>query len=328
MVEKNTSGPVGSYEETGRSARTSPVRRPGRMSIGVISAGKVGTVLGAALRAAGHSVVGAYARSDASLERLENLLPGVPAMGIEEIAAAADLVLLAVPDDELGPLVQGMAKLDLWRRGHLVVHVAGRYGIGILAPAAQAGAITLALHPAMTFTGTSLDLKRMLDCPIAVTGPAMFLPIGEALAVEMEGRAVVVEEEDRGLYHAALCHGANHAVTLINQAMRMLQAAGVEDPGTYLAPLVEASLDGALRSGEALLTGPVVRGDAGTVGDHLQAVDALAVSGDYTDIPVTYRSLAWATAKRAEKRRILRPDQVAEFEELLDESHANGSRRA
>ena len=294
--------------------------RPGRMNIGIISAGKVGAVLGSALRAAGHTVVGAYARSDASIERLEGLLPGVPAMEIEEITVAADMVLLAVPDDELGPLVHGMAQLGLWRRGHLVIHVAGRYGIGVLEPAAQAGAITLALHPAMTFTGTSLDLKRLLDCPIAVTGAAMFLPIGQALATEMEGRAVVVEEEDRGLYHAALCHGANHAVTLVTQAMRMLRSAGIEDPGAFLTPLVEASLDGALRSGEALLTGPEVRGDAGTVRDHLREVDALALTGEYSDIPVVYRSLAWATVRRAEERRVLRPDQVAELERLLAET--------
>lgn len=271
------------------------------------------------MRGAGHTIVGAYARSEASMERLENLLPGVPAAEIKDISVAADMILLAVPDDELGPLVDGMARLGLFRQGHLVVHVAGRYGTSVLAPAVQSGAIALALHPAMTFTGTSLDLKRLIDCPIAVTGNAMFLPIGEALAVEMEGRAVVVAEEDRGLYHAALCHGANHVVTLVTQAMRMLEAAGIEDPGGYLGPLVEASLDGALRSGEALLTGPVVRGDAGTVADHLQAVDALAATGDYVDIPVTYRSLAWATAKRAEQRRVLRPEQVEELEKLLDE---------
>ncbi len=300
-------------------AGTNAGQRPGRMKIGIVSAGKVGAVLGAALRAAGHTIVGAYARSEASTERLENLLPSVPSMSVEQIAAGSDMILLAVPDDELGPLVDGMARLGLFRQGHLVVHVAGRYGTSVLAPAAQSGAIALALHPAMTFTGTSLDLKRLIDCPIAVTGNAMFLPIGEALAAEMEGRAVVVAEEDRGLYHAALCHGANHVVTLVTQAMRMLEAAGIEDPGGYVGPLVEASLDGALRSGEALLTGPVVRGEAGTVADHLQAIDALAATGDYTDIPVTYRSLAWATARRAEQRRVLRPEQVEELEKLFDE---------
>ena len=198
-----------------------------------------------------------------------------------------------------------MAKLDLWKRGHLAVHVAGRYGTGVLDPAAEEGAIPLAAHPAMTFTGTSLDLKRLIDCPFGITASPMFLPIGQALVEEIGGRAVPIEEEDRGLYHAAICHGANHAVTLVNQAMRMLETLGIEDPGAYLAPLVHASIDGALRSGEKLLTGPVVRGDAGTVAEHLQAIDALAATTDATDIPPVYRALAEATADRAHTRRVL-----------------------
>ncbi|MGO1594649.1 MAG: Rossmann-like and DUF2520 domain-containing protein, partial [Ancrocorticia sp.] len=279
--------------------------RPGRLKIGVISAGKVGATLAAALRASGHTITGAYAHSEASTDRLETMLPNVPAMEVEEIAASSEMILLAVPDDELGPLVEGMAKLGLWKRGHLAVHVAGRYGTGILDPAAQAGAIPLAIHPAMTFTGTSLDLKRLIDCPFGITGSGMFLPIGQALVEETGGHAVIIEEEDRGLYHAAICHGANHAVTLVNQAMRMLESIGIEDPGAYLTPLIHASIDGALRSGEKLLTGPVVRGDAGTVAEHLQAIDALAATDGATDIPPVYRALATATADRANQRRVL-----------------------
>ena len=238
------------------------------------------------------------------------MLPGVPAMEIEQIAAASEMILLAVPDDELGPLVAGMAKLGLWKRGHLAVHVAGRYGTGVLDPAAEAGAIPLAIHPAMTFTGTSLDLKRLIECPFGITASPMFLPIGQALVEEIGGHAVPIEEEDRGLYHAAICHGANHAVTLVNQAMRMLQSLGIEDPGTYLAPLVHASIDGALRSGEKLLTGPVVRGDAGTVAEHLEAIDALAATDNATDIPPVYRALATATAERAHARQVLSDSQL------------------
>ena len=291
--------------------------RPGRLKIGVISAGKVGATIAAALRAAGHTITGAYAHSEASTDRLETMLPGVPAMEVEEIAAASEMILLAVPDDELGPLVAGMAKLDLWKRGHLAVHVAGRYGTGVLDPAAEEGAIPLAAHPAMTFTGTSLDLKRLIDCPFGITASPMFLPIGQALVEEIGGRAVPIEEEDRGLYHAAICHGANHAVTLVNQAMRMLETLGIEDPGAYLAPLVHASIDGALRSGEKLLTGPVVRGDAGTVAEHLQAIDALAATTDAADIPPVYRALAEATAGRAHARRVLTDAQRDAVEDAI-----------
>ena len=92
--------------------------------------------------------------------------------------------------------------------------------------------------------------------------------------------------------------------------MRMLQSLGIEDPGTYLAPLVHASIDGALRSGEKLLTGPVVRGDAGTVAEHLEAIDALAATDNATDIPPVYRALATATAERAHVRQVLSDSQL------------------
>ncbi|HXF03667.1 MAG TPA: NAD(P)-binding domain-containing protein, partial [Arthrobacter sp.] len=109
--------------------------RPGRLGIGVIGAGKVGAVLGAALRGVGHAVVGVSAVSEDSKERAENLLPGVPVLQIPEIVERAELVLLAVPDDALPELVDGLAAAGVWQPGQLVVHTSGRFGTGVLAPA-------------------------------------------------------------------------------------------------------------------------------------------------------------------------------------------------
>src|SRR5690606_8572241 len=122
----------------------------------------------------------------------------------------------------------------------------GRLGVEALSAAASAGAIPLAIHPAMTFTGTSLDLDRMVGATFAVTAPSAFLPIAQALVVEMGGEPVVLDDAARPLYHAALVHGANHVVTLVSQAAALLADAGVEDPGRLLGPLVHASIDGAL----------------------------------------------------------------------------------
>ena len=137
------------------------------LSIGIVSAGRVGSALGSALRAAGHTIVGAHAPSEASLDRLGAMLPGVPSLSVEEVARRAEVLLFAVPDDELGPLVEGLAKLGCFTAGQLAIHVAGRYGVSVLEPAARAGALTLAIHPAMTFTGTSLDVARLVGCPFA-----------------------------------------------------------------------------------------------------------------------------------------------------------------
>ncbi|MCM3536172.1 MULTISPECIES: Rossmann-like and DUF2520 domain-containing protein [Cellulosimicrobium] len=288
-------------------------RRPGRLGVGVVGAGRVGAVLGSALRAVGHAVVGASGVSDASRDRIETLLAGVPVLEVPQVVERAELVLLAVPDDALPALVRGLADTGAWQPGQIVVHTSGRYGTAVLDPARAAGAIPLALHPAMTFTGTSLDLARLEGTTFAVTAPGPVLPIGQALVVELGGEPVVVAEESRGLYHAALAHGANHLVVLVAQAAQALEAAGVDRPGRALAPLLAAALDGATRGADAGaesgtgagagallgLTGPVARGDVGTVREHLAALDALAATSDAADVPPSYRALSRAATHRA-----------------------------
>lgn len=289
--------------------------RPGRLGVGVVGAGRVGAVLGNALRAAGHAVVGVSAVSAASRERAELFLPGVPVLEVPAVVERAELVLLTVPDDALEPLVAGLADVGAWQAGQLVVHTSGRFGWRVLQPAVAAGAIPLALHPAMTFTGMSLDLARLADCCFAVTGPAPVLPIGQALVVEMGAEPVVVAEEARPLYHAALAHGANHLVTLVAESLDLLAAAGVEPADRVLAPLLSAALDNALRQGEGALTGPVARGDAGTVAAHVAAIAGSGVEGALA----TYRRLARDTADRALASGRLRPEAAQSLLEALSD---------
>jgi len=306
-----------------------PSRRPGRLGVGVVGAGRVGAVLGSALRAAGHPVVAVSAVSAESRERAEQLLPGVPVLDVPEVVRRSELVLLAVPDDALGPLVAGLAETGAWQAGQIVAHTSGRFGVGVLDPARAAGVIPLALHPAMTFTGTSLDLTRLVGASFAVTAPAPVLPIGQALVVEIGAEPVVLDEDARGLYHAALAHGSNHLVVLVAQAAQALAAAGVDDPGRMLAPLLEAALDGALRaeSGPAAergvgaigaLTGPVRRGDAGTVREHEVALGALAAASGAVDVVAGYRALARSAAGRALAAGLISP---AAASDVLDALH-------
>ena len=312
-------------------------RRPGRLGVGVVGAGRVGAVLGSALRATGHAVVGASGISEASRERIEMLLPGVPVLEVEEVVRRAELVLLAVPDDALPGLVSGLAEVGAWQGGQIVVHTSGRYGAGVLDPARALGAIPLAIHPAMTFSGTSLDLSRLEGTTFAVTGPAPVQPIGQALVVELGGEPVILEEGARGLYHAALAHGANHLVVLVAQAAQALAAAGVEQPGRVLAPLLSAALDGATRSADAgggagpgaisALTGPVSRGDVGTVAEHLEVLRALAVTSAQesaphvaaTDVPASYRELSRGATSRALAAGRIDARQAQELLDVLEE---------
>ena len=159
--------------------------KPGRLGVGIIGAGRVGPVLGAALAGAGHALVGIHAIGNYSRERAEVMLPGVPLLEVPDIVERAELVLLAVPHDELAQLVQGLADAELWQPGQLVVHTDAHFGTEVLHPAAQRGAIPLAIHPAMAFTGTSIDLAGLVHAVCAVTAPSAMLPIGQALVVEM-----------------------------------------------------------------------------------------------------------------------------------------------
>ena len=286
------------------------IEHPARLTVGVVGAGRVGAVLGAALARAGHRVTGVSAVSAASLGRAADLLPGVPVREVPDVVAHAELVLLAVPDDALAPLVAGLTATDAWPAGQIVVHTSGRHGVAVLEPALRHHVLPLALHPAMTFTGTSMDLDRLVDCCFGVTCDDVLRPVAEALVVEMGAEPVWVAEADRPTYHLALAHGANHLVTLTSEAMELLARAGVAEPRRVLGPLLRASLENALRLGDAALTGPVARGDVGTVEDHLRELDRLS-----PEIRRTYVALARATALRALDSGRLRP---ASAEPLLD----------
>lgn len=287
-------------------------QRPGRLRIGVIGAGRVGAVLGAALAVAEHQVVAVSAVSEASRTRAGALLPDVPILSPPEVCRAADLVLIAVPDDQLPDLVRGLAATDSYRSGQLVAHTSGRFGTSTLAPATDVGAVGLALHPVMTFTGTSLDLSRLAGCVFGVTALPAFLPIADALVIEMGGEPVHVLEEMRGLYHAALAHGANHLITLVTSSMELLRISGVDEPERLLSPLLHASLDNALRIGDAALTGPVARGDAGTVRLHLAEIGAVS-----PQTGAAYVALATLTAHRAQDAGLLSDAAVAEILAVL-----------
>ncbi|WP_083940153.1 Rossmann-like and DUF2520 domain-containing protein [Saccharomonospora saliphila] len=255
--------------------------------------------------------------SDASVRRAERLLPEVPLLPPDDVARGADLVLLALPDDALGPMAQGLAGAGAFRPGQIVVHTSGAHGVEILRPAAEAGALPLALHPVMTFTGAPEDLQRMASCSVGVTaatGDEAAFNVGEALTMEMGGEPVRIPEAARPLYHAALAHGANHLTTLVADCVELLRDSGVGDPERLLGPLLSAALDNVLRTGDRALTGPVARGDAGTVGTHLRVLAEHA-----PELEQTYATLARRTVARASRAGLLGLADAAEITNLLDD---------
>ncbi len=293
------------------SGRTSPLR------IGVVGAGRVGAVLAAALREAGHEIVAVAGESDASRGRVEALLSDVRIDKPSSVARACDLLLLTVPDDMLGNVVTVLADAGALRPGQHVLHTSGRHGLAVLEPAARIGARPIAMHPAMTFTGTHVDLPRLPGCTFGITVGPEEKALAESLVADLQGRCMWVPEENRTLYHAALAHGANHLVTLVSEAIGLLAAAAADnpdlDPSATLRPLLTAALDNALVAGDAALTGPIVRGDVNTVRAHLTGI---AANAPHT-LP-TYVALARATLDRVVTDGRVLPIRAAKIRRVLD----------
>ena len=284
--------------------------RPARLSVGIISAGRVGAALGSALERAGHVVVACSAVSHASVERARRRLPETAIVPIHEVPARGELLLLAVPDAVLTSVVSGLAATRAVRAGTIVVHTSGANGIGVLRPLTEQGCLPLAIHPAMTFTGSDEDLDRLPDSCFGITAADdVGYAIGQSLVLEIGGEPFRVREDARTLYHAALAHASNHVVTVVADALEALRAAlwGQELLGQQLVddapggiaervigPLTRAAVENTLQRGQAALTGPVARGDADAVAAHLHALSEIE-----PQIAAAYRANSQRTAERA-----------------------------
>ncbi|TSD45216.1 DUF2520 domain-containing protein [Rhodococcus sp. KBS0724] len=282
---------------------------PARLTVGIVSAGRVGTAVGAALERAGHIVGACSAVSAASVARAAKRLPDSEILPATDVAARSELLILAVPDDQLADLVKGLAATQAVKPGTLVAHTSGANGISILAPLTELGALPLAIHPAMTFTGHDEDTARLSSACFGITAADdIGYAIAQSLVLEIGGEPVRVREENRALYHAALAHGSNHLVTLVVDAVEALRASlqGDEllgqqlidgDPGgvaeRVLQPLLSAALDNALRRGPSALTGPVARGDAAAVETHLRVLTDLD-----PELAAGYRAMSLRSAQR------------------------------
>lgn len=284
-------------------------------SVGVIGAGRVGTVLAAKLRLAGHPIVAMSGRSAASHERVAALLPGVKLAEPADVARRSDILIIAVPDDSLILVAEELAAAGAIRPGQIVLHTSGRHGLDALAALTRQGARPIAFHPAMTFTGTSVDLDR--TCVFGLTAADADKRVAEELVAELGGTAMWVPEANRALYHAALAHGANHLVTLVAQSMDLLRQAGADDPAAVLRPLLAAALDNTLAQGDAALTGPVVRGDVTTIRAHAEAFAKVSADGSTVE---AYLAMARATADRAEDAGRLTATGASQVRQVLNET--------
>jgi predicted short-subunit dehydrogenase-like oxidoreductase (DUF2520 family) len=284
------------------------------MDIALVGAGRVGTALAVLLARAGHRIVAAAGR-EGSRARAETFLPGVPFLPSADAARGGDAVILGLPDDVIAPVCADLAAADAFREGQHVTHLSGAAPLLALGPARAAGAAVLSLHPVQTFPDVEAGIERLPGSVVAVTAwEEEAFRFGERMAEEVGGRPFRVSEERKALYHTAAVFCSNYLVAVEGLAERLFRAVGVEDPIEVFGPLARGTLENVLRVGPAAaLTGPVARGDAGTVKRNL---DALAVHAP--DVVPAYVALARASLALADRSGRLTPEGGTRVRKVLD----------
>ena len=285
------------------------------MDVAVIGAGRVGTALAVRLRDAGHHIVALSGRAGTA-DRAAQYLPGVPIQAAPIAARGAEVVIIGTPDDLIEHTASSMAGEGALGVGQSVVHLSGATSLDVLSAPRAAGAEVLSVHPLQTFPDVDAALARIPGSGIAVTAlsEAGYV-LGERLARDVGGRPFRLADEAKPLYHAAAVFASNYLVAITALADGLFRDAGLPEPAELFLPLQRATLDNVAAMGPAAaLTGPAIRGDAGTVAANLEAlakhapeaVPAYVVLADVV-LDLAHRSGRLSTEARTAVEEVLNP---------------------
>jgi predicted short-subunit dehydrogenase-like oxidoreductase (DUF2520 family) len=285
-----------------------------------IGAGKVGSALAIALQQRDYQVVAIASRNIASARQLAARVPGAVAYAtLAEAARVAGLVFLTVPDDA----IRDVAEAILWRPGQIVAHCSGALSLNVLDRATAQGAMAGAIHPLQTFANVDNALQNLPGSTFAIEAiDQEVAAVLEAIAEALEGTPIHLGPGDKVLYHASAVIACNYLVTLESLAASLWRAFGVDRQQAILAlaPLLRGTLSNLERVGlPDALTGPIARGDTGTVAKHLAALDARD-----PHLAALYRNLGLLTIPIGQAKGSLSPQAARALRDLLEERKDNG----
>lgn len=263
-----------------------------RPTLGFVGTGKVGQTLARLWQARGFHIGAVASRGQASAAALAHSV-GASVVPLQEIAAHADLILLTVPDDAIARVASALAaQNDLSGRGFL--HTSGAHDSALLRPLAARGAWVGSLHPAFPFADVELALRTLPGSTFALeVADAPLVAWARELVTALDGQLLVLSAQTKPLYHAALVLASNYTVTLYAQAQALLLGLGAqpEVASAALNALVAGTAQNLQQQGiPDALTGPLVRGDLGTIRAHLRAL-----SREAPDVAQLYIQLARLT---------------------------------
>jgi predicted short-subunit dehydrogenase-like oxidoreductase (DUF2520 family) len=303
------------HDGAGEPGHSHPHRRsePGEPPpVGIIGAGAAGTALGAALHRAGWPVVAVASRDEGRRDRFRALVPTARAFAeAAPVLDEAELIILAVPDDVI-PALAGELRLY---GGQALVHTSGVLGAEVLEPARAAGSQVGAFHPLVAFADTERAIAALHGATVAVEGDDQLATLLAAMAEALGATAVRLAPGSKAAYHAAAVLAAGGFVALLDAIAELGAAAGLDEQGSLAVygGLIEQTLGNAKALGiRAALTGPMTRGDVGTLERHLDALARLA-----PDVVPLYRAAAEREIALAESRGSLAPHAAESMRRLL-----------
>jgi len=282
------------------------------LKVGFIGAGTVGTALAVLLSSKGYRFVGASRRTRTSAVNKAGVVSNLRILDSnQEVADAAELVFITTPDDAIATVASQVR----WHSGQSVIHCSGADSTDILEPARKSGAMVGGFHPLQTFAGVEQAIENIPGSTFGIEAEEPLLTILKDMATALEGHWIKLEAGDKVAYHAAAVFACNYLVTLVKMATDLWQTFSVPtDKATEaLLPLIKGTLHNIETIGiPQCLTGPIARGDTGTVDKHLKALHekAPALLFAYKELGLQTIPIALAKGKIDEK-------QASELEAVL-----------
>lgn len=284
------------------------------LKLGFIGAGTVGTALSMRLSDRGYRVVAVSSRSQLSAKRLAQAVSGCQAVGDNQaVADTADFVFVTTPDDTIAAVVSAVK----WHAEQSVVHCSGAASTDILEPARKSGAQVGAFHPLQTFANVKQAIDNIPGSTFALEAEEPLLTTLKDIATALNGQWIELKASDKVLYHAAAVMACNYMVTLVKLSTDLWQTFNVptQTATKALMPLLQGTLNNIGNVGiPQCLTGPIARGDTGTIKKHLSALEQLAPS-----VLSTYRELGLQTIPIALGKGKINQQQAEELRMILEQ---------
>jgi predicted short-subunit dehydrogenase-like oxidoreductase (DUF2520 family) len=250
------------------------MRKNNCYNFSIVGLGVVGTAIGHLLKEAGHNVVAICDKSTKSLNNARLYTGGKKYLSACQSVADADCVFITTPDDLILKICKDISRSKTIA-GKFVFHMSGVGGLDLLEPAKKSGAFVASIHPVQSFSSIDNAIKNIPGSVFGITAEKKAEKLAKEIVADLGGIPFSISARQKPLYHAAACFASNYLVSLLYAVESIYHSVGINKTNAQRAylPLVYGTLKNIEKSGSIqALTGPVSRGDSGTIQKHVIAL--------------------------------------------------------